>query len=370
MTFPSLKIGDLTAKIPIIQGGMGVGISLSGLAAAVANQGAIGVIAGAFIGMDEKDVVQNPEEANNRALRREIRAAREMAPNGILGVNLMVALTHFASMVRSAIEERIDLILSGAGIPLDLPRYLREVSEKAQEEMHTKLVPIVSSARAATIICRKWLSRFGCLPDAFVVEGPLAGGHLGFKHEELASGEKRLEALIPPVVEAVKAFEDKKGCPIPVIAAGGIGTGAEIARFLRLGASGVQMGTRFIGTHECDADIRFKQAVVDASPEDVTIITSPVGMPGRALGNAFLEEVAAGRKKPFKCLFHCIHGCKVEESPYCIALALLNAKKGNLDRGFVFTGARVELVREIVSVRELFAELEREYAAAEAAMSA
>lgn len=361
MAFPSLKIGNLTAQLPIIQGGMGVGISLSGLASAVANEGGIGVIAGALIGMDEPDIVKDPEEANCRALRREIRTARELSENGILGVNIMVALTNFASMVRTAIEERVDLVISGAGLPLDLPKYLREVSEKAQEEMQTKLVPIVSSARAATIICKKWLSRFNYLPDAVVVEGPLAGGHLGFKREELTDPLCALENLVPEVIEAVNPFEEKAGRAIPVIAAGGVGTGADIARFLAMGAAGVQMGTRFVGTYECDADIRFKEAIINAHPEDVTIISSPVGMPGRAVANEFLEKVSEGLRRPFKCVFQCIHGCKVEKSPYCIAAALLNAKKGHLNRGFAFTGANVQLVQKLQSVKELIAELRAEF---------
>lgn len=361
MAFPSLKIGNLTAQLPIIQGGMGVGISLSGLASAVANEGGIGVIAGALIGMDEPDIVKDPEEANSRALRREIRTARELSENGILGVNIMVALTNFASMVRTAIEERVDLVFSGAGLPLDLPKYLREVSEKAQEEMQTKLVPIVSSARAATIICKKWLSRFNYLPDAVVVEGPLAGGHLGFKREELTDPHCALENLVPEVIEAVNPFEEKAGRAIPVIAAGGVGTGSDIARFLAMGAAGVQMGTRFVGTYECDADIRFKEALINARPEDVTIISSPVGMPGRAVANDFLEKVSEGLRRPFKCVFQCIHGCKVEKSPYCIAAALLNAKKGHLNRGFAFTGANVQLVQKLQSVKELIAELRTEF---------
>ncbi len=305
MSFPALRIGDLVARTPIVQGGMGVGISLSRLASAVANEGGIGVIAGAMIGMKEPDVASNPLEANLRALRTEIEKARK-ATQGIIGVNIMVALTTFADMVRTAIEAKADVIFSGAGLPMDLPKIFNETCERHKEAFKTKLVPIVSSGRAATLIARKWLSRTGYLPDAFVVEGPKAGGHLGFAPENIFDPNYALELLVPEVVEAVKPLEDKAGRAIPVIAAGGVYTGGDIKKFLDLGASGVQMGTRFVATHECDADDRFKQAYIDAKPEDVTIIKSPVGMPGRALSNDFIESMREGGKKPFKCIFHCV----------------------------------------------------------------
>lgn len=360
MPFPSLKIGDLTAKIPIIQGGMGVGISLAGLASAVANQGAIGVIAGAMIGMREPDIASNPIEANVRAMRNEIEKAKSLT-TGIIGVNIMVALTTFTQMARQAIESGADLIFSGAGLPLELPRQLRELCEEKKKEFKTKLVPIVSSGRAATVLAKKWLSRFSYLPDAFVVEGPKAGGHLGFKPEEISDEKHALEVLVPEVIEAVKPFEDKYGKNIPVIAAGGIYTGADIKNFLDLGAAGVQMGTRFVATHECDANIRFKQSYIEAKEEDITIISSPVGMPGRALKNDFINKSRAGLKKPFKCIFHCVHTCEQEKTPYCIAQALISAMRGNLNGGFAFCGENVSRVDKIVSVKELIDSLEIEY---------
>ncbi len=359
MTLPSLNIGELTARLPIIQGGMGVGISLHRLAAAVAAEGGIGVIAGAMIGMREPDVAQNPTGANTRALSEELRKARALT-HGIIGVNIMVALTDFAALVRSAITERADIIFSGAGLPLDMPGHLRAVCEEKKEEFRTKLAPIVSSARAASVICKKWASRFDYLPDLFVVEGPKAGGHLGFKPEEIDDPAHALEKVVPEVVEAVKPFEDKHGKKIPVIAAGGIYSGEDIKRFLEMGASGVQMGTRFVATDECDADIRFKQAFVDAKAEDLAIIKSPVGMPGRAIKGRFIEAVEQG-KRNFRCIFHCISTCNPEKSPYCIASALLNAMKGNLDKGFAFTGANVFKVDKIIPVKELMHTLQREF---------
>ena len=360
MPFPALKIGDLEAKTPIVQGGMGVGISLSGLASAVANEGGIGVIAAAMIGMTQPDVAQNPLEANLRALREEIQKARQKT-TGIIGVNIMVALTTFAQMVRSSIENKIDVIFSGAGLPLDMPKHLRELCEEKKEEFKTKLVPIISSARAATIVAKKWLSHFDYLPDAFVLEGPKAGGHLGFKREEIDDPHFSLDLLLPQVVDAVKPFEDKYGRAVPIIAAGGVYTGEDIYRYLEMGASGVQMGTRFVATHECDADIKFKQAFVDAKPEDATIINSPVGMPGRAIYNNFIQQARDGLTKPFKCIFHCVKTCNQEKTPYCIARVLLNAMRGRVEHGFAFCGANVGRVDKIVSVHELIRGLAQEY---------
>lgn len=360
MPFPTLQIGDLSARMPIVQGGMGVGVSLSRLATAVAQEGGIGVVAGAMIGMKEPDIAQNPVEANKRALRNELRKARA-ATDGIIGVNVMVALTTFADLVRTAIEEKADVVFSGAGLPMELPKILRDMCDEKKEQFRTKLVPIVSSARAASIIARKWVQKYGYIPDAFVVEGPKAGGHLGFAPENLADPHFRLEELVPQVVEAVKPLEDAKGAAVPVIAAGGVYSGEDIARFLDLGASGVQMGTRFVATYECDADERFKEAYVQARPEDVTIIKSPVGMPGRALFNKFIEAARDGSKKPFKCVFHCVKTCEQEKTPYCIAAALINAMKGNLERGFAFCGANVARVDAIRSVHELMSSLQQEF---------
>jgi nitronate monooxygenase len=353
MDFPQLKIGDLVAKIPIIQGGMGVGISLSGLASAVAKEGGIGVIAAAMIGMGEPDIGSNYREANIRALQRELRTAREKT-DGILGVNIMVALTNFSDLVKTSIKEGADIIFAGAGLPLDLPGYIKDGAK-------TKLVPIISSARAASIICKKWLSKFDYLPDAFVVEGPKAGGHLGFKPEQIDDPEFSLEVTVPQVIEAVREFEEKTGKQIPVIAAGGVYDGADIDRFLRMGAAGVQMGTRFVATHECDADEKFKQTYVQAKEEDIQIIKSPVGLPGRAVMGSFLEDVRNGLKTPFKCPFHCISSCDYTKSPYCIGLALVNAKKGLLKHGFAFAGKNAYRVDSIISVKELINSLRASY---------
>ncbi|HOR86864.1 MAG TPA: nitronate monooxygenase [Bacillota bacterium] len=351
-----LKIGNLTARLPIIQGGMGVGISLSGLAAAVANEGGIGVIAAAGIGMLDYDFSINFLEANLNRLRSEIRKARNKT-KGIIGVNIMVALNNYAEFVKTAIEEGIDIIFSGAGLPLNLPQYL-------EEKYQTKLIPIVSSARAASIICRKWLDKYNYLPDAMVVEGPKAGGHLGFKEDQIFDEEYSLEKIVPQVVKEVKPFEDKSGRTIPIIAAGGIYTGEDIYDIMELGASGVQMGTRFVTTEECDASIDFKNAYINSKKEDITIIKSPVGMPGRAIRNTFTEDTLKGGNKPCKCPYHCIITCNRNNSPYCIALALTNAQKGNLEHGFAFAGINAYKADKIVSVKELVEALQKEYDAA------
>jgi len=357
-----LTIGNLTAKIPIIQGGMGVGISLSGLASAVANQGGIGVISAAGIGMLEPDLHTNYIEANNRAFKKEIQKTRQKT-NGILGVNIMVAMSNFSDIAKIAIDEGIDIIFSGAGLPLNLPAFLNG-SRK------TKLVPIVSSGRAAKIITKRWIEKYDYIPDAIVVEGPMAGGHLGFKEEQLNNPNYSLECIVPDVIHELSFFEEKSKKPIPVIAAGGIYTGEDIYNIMQLGASGVQMATRFVTTDECDASVEFKNCYITAKKEDIIIIKSPVGMPGRAIQNQYIIDVTAGEKKPYTCPYHCIKTCNYKDSPYCISLALMNAKLGLLENGFVFAGANAYRANEIISVQQLMESLEKEYADAAALQNA
>jgi len=355
---PKLIIGDLIAKIPIIQGGMGVGVSLSSLAAAVGNAGGIGVISAAGMGINLPDYKTNPIETSINALKSEIKKARELT-KGILGVNIMVALSNFSDMVKTSIESGIDIIFSGAGLPLNLPKYL-------SGNKKPKLVPIISSARAASLITKSWVSKYNYIPDAFVVEGPMAGGHLGFKKDQIFDDAYSLETLIPDVVTEVKKLEQEYGKPIPIIAGGGIYTGEDIYKFINLGVSGVQMGTRFVATYECDASMEFKQAYIDCKKEDIIIIDSPVGMPGRAIKNAFIKSAEIGMKHPFSCAYHCIKTCEHINSPYCIAHALLNAKIGNLQDGFVFAGQNAYRVKKLISVCELIESLKYEYSSVQA----
>jgi len=349
MKLSSLKIGDLTAKIPIIQGGMGIGVSGYKLASAVANEGAVGVISGVQIGYREPDFETNTLEANVRAMKKEIAKAREISPEGILGVNLMVAITHYDEMVQACVEAGADLIISGAGLPMHLPKLV--------EGSNVKIAPIVSSGKAATLIIKNWTKKYSRLPDLVVVEGPEAGGHLGFKREELDEDTKRpLEEIVTEVIEAVSVFEKEFGKEIPVVAAGGVYSGEDIARFIKLGAAGVQMGTRFVATEECDADIKYKMAYLDAKKDDIKIIISPVGMPGRAVRNELIKKVEGGRIPPRKC-YNCIKKCNPKDTPYCISNALIAAVKGNIDEGLIFVGSNAYRLDKITTVKELINEL-------------
>ncbi len=348
-----LRIGNLSIAIPIIQGGMGVGISLSGLASAVANEGGVGVISSAGLGLLYKEFSSDFLEASILGLKEEIRKAREKTL-GVIGVNVMVAMTNFTDMIKTAISEKVDLITAGAGLPLDLPSFLKKDSV-------TKLVPIVSSARATKIICEKWIANYNYLPDAVIVEGPKAGGHLGFKEDQIFDNDYSLERLVPEIVSELKIFEEKYNKKIPLIAAGGIYTGEDIHKILELGASGVQMGTRFVTTDECDASPAFKQAYINALSSDIEIIKSPVGMPGRAILSNFITKVREGKRQPKKCPFKCIKTCDISKSPYCIIVALINALKGNFESGYAFAGANAFRATKIQSVKETFQALLREY---------
>jgi NAD(P)H-dependent flavin oxidoreductase YrpB (nitropropane dioxygenase family) len=356
---PTLRIGALEAGIPIVQGAMGVGISLSELASAVANAGGIGVIATPGIGQFEPDYDTNPRDANTRVLREEIRKAKAKT-NGIISVNVMVALSNFDDLVQCAVDEGVNILFLGAGLPIGLPKTL---PLDRLGELATKFVPIVSSARAAKIVFRAWQKRYNHLPDAVVVEGPLAGGHLGFKREQIDDPDYALEKILPEVIAVAKPYEEQFNRSIPAIAAGGIYTGADIHRFMELGAQGVQMGTRFVATHECDASMEFKKAYLNCKKEDIVIIDSPVGLPGRAIRDKFLERILSGAKETFKCPWKCLKSCNFRNVPYCIALALTNAKKGNLEEGFAFAGANAYRVDKIVSVKELIGTLAEEYMA-------
>ena len=348
-----LRIGNLALAVPIIQGGMGVGISLSGLASAVANEGGAGIISSAGLGLLYKDYSSDFLEASILGLKEEIRKTREKTL-GVIGVNVMVAMTNFTDMIKTAISEKVDLITAGAGLPLDLPSFLKKDST-------TKLIPIVSSARATKIICEKWKANYDYLPDAVIVEGPKAGGHLGFKEEQINDKDYSLEKLVPEIVSELKIFEDKYDTKIPLIAAGGIYTGGDIHNILNLGASGVQMGTRFVTTEECDASLAFKQAYINAESSDIEIIKSPVGMPGRAILSNFITKVREGKKQPKKCPFKCIKTCDISKSPYCIIIALINALKGNFENGYAFAGSNAFRATKISSVKEIFQSLLKEY---------
>ena len=353
----NLKIGNLTARVPIIQGGMGVGISLNGLASAVANEGGIGVISCAGIGLIYRNSAKDYMEACIIGLKEEIKKTREKS-SGIIGVNIMMALTNFGDMVKTSIAEKVDVIFAGAGLPMDLPKY-------RTEGCVTKLVPIVSSARAARIICEKWKTLYDYLPDLVVVEGPKAGGHLGFKTNQIEDENFSIQKLIPEVVHEVALFEEKYNQEIPVIAAGGIYTGEDMYNIMQLGAKGVQISSRFVTTNECDADIKFKETYINAVEDDVEIIQSPVGMPGRALKGEFLDKVRRGETAPKSCPYNCLHTCDYKKVPYCIIVTLYNAYQGKMDKGYAFAGSNAYRATKISSVKEIIDDLISGYNKAE-----
>lgn len=353
LQMPTLKIRDLLSRLPIVQGGMGIGISLSGLSSAVAESGGIGIIAANGIGMTEPDYFKDGRAANIKALRREIRKARK-ATKGIIGVNIMVALNDFQELLHTAIEEEADLLILGAGLPV------KDIPVKKMREHNVKVLPIVSSKRAAALIFRMWEKIYQDIPDGVIVEGPEAGGHLGVPEEELEDPAWQLETVIPEVAELLDPYREAYQRELPVIAAGGIYTGEDIYRIMKLGAQGVQMGTRFVATEECDADLAFKEAYVKAGKEDIGIIKSPVGLPGRAIINQFLAD-AKTKKQNFSCPWQCLAGCQAEKANFCISLALNNARRGKLSRGFVFAGSNAHRVTSILPVAALLEELEQGY---------
>jgi nitronate monooxygenase len=354
----ALLIGDdIRVRLPIIQGGMGVAISLSGLASAVANAGGIGVISAAAIGMKEPDYIRNFREANKRALCKEIKRARSLT-DGVLGVNIMMALTDHEDLIKVAIEEKIDLIILGAGLPLRIPGML---AEAGLMDYKTKLAVKVSSAKAAKLIFQYWANKYNRIPDAVVVEGPLAGGHLGFKKDELTGTVVPLHRLIEETVKEVKVFEEKFRREIPVIAAGGIYTGKDMYDIMQAGAKGVKLGTRFVTTYECDASPVFKESYLNCRQEDITIINSPVGMPGRVIRNDFVDQILLGNTKPFKCVWNCLSPCNYKEAPYCIAQVLFNSAAGRMAEGFAFAGANAYRATKIQHVSEVMDELVQGY---------
>lgn len=348
MNISELKIGDKIAKLPIIQGGMGIGVSLSKLASAVANAGGIGIISGAQPGYKEPDFRSDNEHANLVGLEKEIRKAKTLSPEGIIGVNFLSSVTNYADMVKLAVKEKVDLIISGAGLPKNLPSFVIGTE--------TRIAPIVSSGKAASTITRLWTKKYDYLPDAIIVEGPKAGGHLGFSVEDLMSNAPNIKDIVRDVVQAVKAFEEKYNKKIPVIAAGGIFTGKDIAECLEEGAAGVQMSTQFVATEECDAHDNFKQAYIDAKEEDIQLIVSPVGLPGRAVRNKFVESVETSNQKIKHC-YRCLKGCNPATTPYCITEALVASVEGDTDNGLVFIGSNGHRLDKITKVKDLMQNL-------------
>ncbi|RXS73818.1 NAD(P)H-dependent flavin oxidoreductase [Blautia faecicola] len=344
----ALKIGELTARIPVIQGGMGVGISLSGLAGSVAACGGVGVISTAQIGYRDPEFEKDPIGTNLRVIGEEIRKARAIAKGGILGVNIMVATRQYAEYVKAAVKSGIDLIISGAGLPMDLPKLVAGSK--------TKIAPIVSTVKAARVICRFWDHHYQRMPDLVVIEGPKAGGHLGFSRKQLEEFTPvTYDQEIRGILAEVKKYADKYGKEIPVVVAGGIFTREDMLHAMELGADGVQMGTRFVTTWECDASEAYKQTYLHAKKEDIVIVDSPVGMPGRAIRNRFLEEKESRRESIKKC-YQCIATCNPANTPYCITRALVHAAKGETDDALLFCGENAWRCEKMENVADIMAE--------------
>ena len=352
-----MRLGNRELALPLIQGGMGVGVSMGGLAGAVAAEGAMGTLSTADAGWNEPDFAAHPQQANLHALHREVQRAKRLAAGaGLVAVNAMVATRQYADSVRTALEAGADAIVSGAGLPLELPALA--------EGFEALLAPIVSGPRAAQLICRTWAKRYGRVPDFVVLEGCQAGGHLGFEEADLLSGRcTPLSRLIPEVLAALRPFEEKFGRAIPLFCAGGVATGAEMARCTRLGAAGAQLATRFIATEECDAGQGYKDVLLAARPEDLRIIHSPVGMPGRAVNSPLVQRLAAGMRQPPAHCSGCIKSCRPAETPFCITHALIEAVKGNWEEGLFFSGSRVDLVDRMRTVPDLIDELMKEWRA-------
>ena len=372
MKLNQLQIGEKNAKLPIIQGGMGVGVSRSSLAGAVAAAGGVGVISTAQIGYDEENFEKDPAGCNLVAIKKHIKRAKEIAADkvgncaGLIGVNVMVALKHYREHVRAAVEAGADVVICGAGLPMDLPELV--------ENSSTKIAPIVSSARACKLILKQWANKYHRTTDFIVVEGPAAGGHLGFHLDQLEEfgyvGEHDKDTIveahqmeqmsvdkeIKDIVALKKEYEKQFNCHIPVIMAGGVFDHEDVMHAMELGAEGVQIASRFVATYECDASDAYKQAYVDADEKDIQIIKSPVGLPGRALFNKFVARVT-GEKGVIKKCYQCLEKCNPAKVPYCITKALIDAVKGDIENGLIFCGANVGKIKKMMSVKDLMKEL-------------
>ena len=346
----NLKIGEKLTKVPLIQGGMGVGISLGRLAGTVAREGGVGVISTAQIGYREPDFDRDPAEANLRAIESEMKKARSISPDGIIGYNVMTALSEHAAHVKAAVKAGADIIISGAGLPVDLPALT--------QGSRTRIAPIVSTDKSANVILKYWDRKYKRTADLVVIEGPEAGGHLGFRREEIEDYSRAAYAEeIRKIIKTVQKYAQNYNTEIPVVAAGGIYDSSDVKRIMALGVDGVQVATRFVTTEECDADIRYKEAYVKASREDIQIVKSPVGMPGRAIVNSFMKRVINGEKIPHSPCHRCLAKCSPAEIPYCITDGLVNAARGNIENALLFCGAQAWRAEKIDTVREAVQEL-------------
>lgn len=342
----TFAIGKKEVKVPLLQGGMGVGISLGSLAGAVAKEGAVGIISAAHPGYREPDFYQNPVEANKRAIHAELKKARSIAPNGIIGFNIMVAMNYYEEYVHEIVKAGADIIVSGAGLPADLPAYI--------EGSSIAIAPIVSTEKSAKVILKYWDKKYKRTADLLVIEGPLAGGHLGFRLKQLEEYTPEwYDEEVRKILVIVRQYEEKFGHKIPVVLAGGIRNHEDYVHAMSLGVDGIQVASRFVPTVECDADEKYKNAYLQAQAGDIEIVKSPVGMPGRAIHNQLMDKVGAGERVPAKKCLNCIHTCNPATTPYCITDALIHAAKGELDDALLFCGGKAYEADHIGTVKEV-----------------
>ena len=349
MELKPLNIDGLIAKYPIVQGGMGVGISLDRLAGNVALAGGVGIISTAQIGFREPGYDESPLETNLAAIKKYIDKAREIANGGVIGVNIMVATRHYEEYVKAAVKAGVDLIVSGAGLPTSLPELVKNTK--------TKIAPIVSSVKSAKVICKLWDRHYSKSPDMVVIEGPKAGGHLGFSKDEVENiTDEEYDKEIVAIKQVVDEYADKYSKHIPVIFGGGVYDRKDVEHYMSLGIDGVQMGTRFVTTYECDASEEYKRAYINAKKEDIRIVKSPVGMPGRAIYNDFMAKSSIETFKLKRC-HQCIATCKAKDIPYCITDALVNAANGDVDNALLFCGEKAYKATRLEHVRDIFNEI-------------
>ena len=350
MKLPSLKIRGLEAKYPVIQAGMGCRIGMADLASAVVNCGGFGTIASVGIGDLERGKIDFVNECNvNFAL--EIEKARALCGGKKnLGVNVMVALSNYEEIVRTAVASGADYIISGAGLPLPLPEYVGDAD--------IALIPVISSGRAFEVVVKTWLRKYNRKPDAVIIEGPRCGGHLGFTMEMLEQPETcSLEILLKEVKDVIAKYQLDG---LPVLAAGEVCCREDIEKFIKMGYDGVQIGTYFLTTEEAAIDPRSKQVFIDAQTDDIVIIKSPVGLPVRVLKTPLVQRVLGGNREKFTCPYRCLRSCNPAKSLFCIASALIATWRGDTENGLYMVGCNIEACRKIFPVREFFETLEGE----------
>ena len=346
-----LKIGNLEVPMPVIQAGMGVQVAKADLAAAVARAGGIGCISS--VGLGTIEASQNDYTADSKKnLITQIRKAKELAPEGILGVNVMVALSNYDSVVQTCVEEKVDVIISGAGLPIPLPGLTKGSG--------IKLIPVVSSGRAMKVVLKSWHRRYQVIPDAVIIEGPLCGGHMGFSREQVIHPELMpIQQILREVKIELAPFEAEYGRKVPILGAENVVDANDVIEKINMGFDGVHVGTKFICTEESGLDIKSKEVYVNAKAEDVVVLRSPLGLPVKVLRTPLVEKLLNDEKIPFGCPFRCLRACEASEAKFCIADALLNTLYGDTENGLFMVGSGIGRVNDIIPAEEFFEPLKK-----------